>query len=184
MPASKRVPIVALTADAMTGTLGRCLEAGMDDYLTKPLDTTRLRDVLDRFVGSTSSTAAATPASADAAVCDATIGVRLAEIAGDDEQFMNELISSFILSGEEIIAQMQAASDRASLARSAHKLKGASDNLHMKRLAALALNLETRCQVLGPVIGIQDLATLATELERVSEGLRARLDRPPSQAAG
>ncbi|HVF17879.1 MAG TPA: response regulator, partial [Steroidobacteraceae bacterium] len=47
----KRTPIVALTANAMMGTLERCLEAGMDDYLTKPLDISRLQDVLDRFMG-------------------------------------------------------------------------------------------------------------------------------------
>jgi signal transduction histidine kinase/CheY-like chemotaxis protein/ligand-binding sensor domain-containing protein len=48
-----RVPIVALTADAMVGTLDRCLAAGMDDYLTKPLESKRLEQVLDRFVGET-----------------------------------------------------------------------------------------------------------------------------------
>jgi signal transduction histidine kinase/ligand-binding sensor domain-containing protein/CheY-like chemotaxis protein len=46
----QRVPIVALTADAMVGTLERCLAAGMDDYLTKPLDATKLEQVLARFV--------------------------------------------------------------------------------------------------------------------------------------
>jgi signal transduction histidine kinase/ligand-binding sensor domain-containing protein/CheY-like chemotaxis protein len=48
--AGQRIPIVALTADAMVGTFERCLEAGMDDYLTKPLDVKRLEDVLARFM--------------------------------------------------------------------------------------------------------------------------------------
>jgi two-component system sensor histidine kinase/response regulator len=46
----QRIPIVALTADAMVGTFERCLEAGMDDYLTKPIDVKRLEDVLARFL--------------------------------------------------------------------------------------------------------------------------------------
>jgi CheY-like chemotaxis protein len=46
-----RIPIVALTADAMVGTFERCLEAGMDDYLTKPIDVKRLEQVLARFRG-------------------------------------------------------------------------------------------------------------------------------------
>jgi two-component system sensor histidine kinase/response regulator len=46
----QRVPIVALTADAMVGTLERCLAAGMDDYLTKPIDVKRLEQVLDTFI--------------------------------------------------------------------------------------------------------------------------------------
>jgi CheY-like chemotaxis protein len=46
----QRTPIVALTADAMVGTFERCLEAGMDDYLTKPIDVKRLEEVLARFM--------------------------------------------------------------------------------------------------------------------------------------
>jgi CheY-like chemotaxis protein len=53
-----RTPIVALTADAMTGTLDRCLSAGMDDYLTKPLDVARLQGMLDVFMTTTREAAA------------------------------------------------------------------------------------------------------------------------------
>jgi two-component system sensor histidine kinase/response regulator len=48
--AGQRIPIVALTADAMVGTFERCLDAGMDDYLTKPIDVKRLEEVLARFM--------------------------------------------------------------------------------------------------------------------------------------
>jgi two-component system sensor histidine kinase/response regulator len=48
--AGRRIPIVALTADAMVGTFERCLAAGMDDYLTKPIDVKRLEEVLERFI--------------------------------------------------------------------------------------------------------------------------------------
>jgi len=44
-----RTPIVALTANAMTGQLERCLQCGMDGLLTKPLEAARLEEVLDRF---------------------------------------------------------------------------------------------------------------------------------------
>jgi len=44
-----RTPIVALTANAMTGQLERCLQCGMDGLLTKPLEPARLEEVLDRF---------------------------------------------------------------------------------------------------------------------------------------
>jgi CheY-like chemotaxis protein/HPt (histidine-containing phosphotransfer) domain-containing protein len=189
--AGKRIPIVALTADAMTGTLERCLAAGMDDYLTKPLDVSRLREVLERFVGSSTDVPVAAspmpvqPASAPA--CDASIRTRLAEIAGDDLDFMSELVSSFILSGEESLAQMHAAlqrNDRASLARAAHKLRGASDNMHMKRLATLASTMEIRCRGTESGDWSDDIATMNAEFERVSEELRAQLDEPSRRAAG
>jgi hypothetical protein len=47
----ERIPIVALTADVMTGQRERCVAAGMDDFLTKPVDVAELRRVLERFVG-------------------------------------------------------------------------------------------------------------------------------------
>ena len=59
-----RIPIVALTADAMVGTLDRCLAAGMDDYLTKPIDRKRLEEVLARFVSKNHSPSEPSTASA------------------------------------------------------------------------------------------------------------------------
>ncbi len=47
----RRTPIVALTASAMSGELSRCLSAGMDGLLTKPVEVARLREVLEQYVG-------------------------------------------------------------------------------------------------------------------------------------
>ncbi len=50
-PASRRLPIVALTANALKGDRERCLEAGMDDYLSKPIGRDELRAMLAKYLG-------------------------------------------------------------------------------------------------------------------------------------
>ena len=46
----KHIPIVALTADAMKGTREKCLATGMDEYLTKPIDSDELKCVLEQWI--------------------------------------------------------------------------------------------------------------------------------------
>ncbi len=48
-PPGRRIPIIALTANARPSDRKRCLEAGMDDYLSKPISLDRLRDLLERW---------------------------------------------------------------------------------------------------------------------------------------
>jgi CheY-like chemotaxis protein len=183
----RRTPIVALTANAMMGTLERCLEAGMDDYLTKPLDISRLQDVLDRFMN------AATPVVRATAVVEAPSGpdealkARLFEIAGDDTEFAAELVSAFVMGGEEAILELRAAAyrqDLDQLSRAAHKLKGASNNLHIDRLAALAADVETRARAGGRNDWSEELKMISAEFERVGEQMRSLLETQEQRKTG
>ncbi len=190
---SRRTPIVALTANAMMGTLERCLEAGMDDYLTKPLDISRLQDVLDRFMGRAEGDAPAARAAATGmpeAVpsADNTIRARLSDVAGDDEEFIIELVNAFLSSGEDTVQELRAAvelGDTAAVARAAHKLKGAAANLHVNNLATLSFDLETRAKSGQKVDWRADLEKIAAEFARVGENLRTQFGlTEPARKAG
>jgi len=176
----RRTPIVALTANAMMGTLERCLEAGMDDYLTKPLDISRLQDVLDRFIGERAGEPVTTAAvTAPASRIDNAIRARLEEIAGGDADFVGELIEAFVMGGEEALREMNAAArahDHEALSRAAHKLKGASANLHVDGLAALATALEQGAKAGKCDDALQSVAALTVEFQRIVEALRSEMD--------
>jgi two-component system sensor histidine kinase/response regulator len=188
---AKRTPIVALTANAMMGTLERCLEAGMDDYLTKPLDISRLQDVLDRFMGrAEGDLVAAAPPSAAATLptADNAIRARLADVAGDDEEFIIELVNAFLSGGADTVQELRAAvelSDATAIGRAAHKLKGAAANLHVNNLATLSFDLESRAKSGQKADWRADFEKIAAEFARVSDSLRTEFGiEEPARKAG
>jgi PAS domain S-box-containing protein len=180
-----RTPVVALTANAMTGQLEQCLQAGMDDYLTKPLDVSRLQDVLDRFM--TQSATTATVAADRAQPADPVSRSRLEEIANGDVDFAQEIVTTFILGCEETLSELRVganASDCQALSRAAHKLKGASANLHLETLAAAAFDIECRAKRCEQRDWLPDIEKVAVEFRRGAEVLRAQLQPLTLRKAG
>jgi len=188
---TKRTPIVALTANAMMGTLERCLEAGMDDYLTKPLDISRLQDVLDRFMGRADGEPVTAATSNDAAATrspDQAIRARLVDVSGDDEEFMIELVNAFLSGGADTVQELRAAvelGNAEAIGRAAHKLKGAAANLHVNNLATLSFDLETRAKSGQKVDWRADFEKIAAEFARVGASLRTEFGiEEPARKAG
>ncbi|MGH8188260.1 MAG: response regulator, partial [Steroidobacteraceae bacterium] len=111
-PVGRRTPIIALTANVLMTQLERCLEAGMDDYLTKPFDIARLQDVLDRFVAGRPAQSPVPRANRPGRSCGArAVETRLAQLSEGDAQFVAELIESFAASSSESLRAIRAAAD-------------------------------------------------------------------------
>jgi len=172
---TRHTPIVALTANVLAGQLERCLEAGMDDFLTKPLDVARLRDVLNRFSlnsshwGSNSEVIGAEPESGP------LDWRRINDIADGDGEFARELVQTFLDSTREALDEATAAwqqHDRSALARAAHKLKGASGNVGAQKLQTLAQHLETSSQTAAVEAVESALGAVVAEDECVREYVR------------
>jgi two-component system sensor histidine kinase/response regulator len=173
------LPIIALTANAMTGDRELCEAAGMDGYLTKPIEVERLRNVLSKFglEKDEAETSASTSAPLPAPEGNPGPPVDLCgfhRVTSGDHAFAQELVATFIASGEQQLAEMTAAAatpDRAALARAAHQLKGACANIHAHALRSLAQQLEADSTA-GDVRTLHQCnAHLREEFERVKQFL-------------
>jgi signal transduction histidine kinase/ligand-binding sensor domain-containing protein/DNA-binding response OmpR family regulator len=179
--AARRIPIVALTADAMTGTEQLCREAGMDDYLTKPLDRAKLSDIIARHVESGLRSNAARhgdASSAPPAAVDAPVDwEQLMTSTDGDAAFAQELVQLFIDSGDATLQEIRAALGRGDLAAigcAAHSLKGSSASIRAGSASAAAARLEEAAYA-GAVEQIPQLEEqLRREAGRAMDYLRAR----------
>ena len=107
----QRIPILALTADAMSGAERDCLAAGMDGYLTKPLNRRRLAESIERFLGSAAAVAPpAPPAALPPSPGDASPPVdweQFVSLTDGDGEFAQQLVQLFIDSGDAALAQIR-----------------------------------------------------------------------------
>ena len=157
----RRLPIIAVTAKATQGDRGRCLEAGMDDYISKPVRSEDFQAALSRWIpkreteenaanknaentnasdATSSENALATPA------LDTAVVANLRALAqSTDATLLQQIFEAFVGDGEQRIAVMQHAlreDDADSLRRAAHTLKGASANIGARSMADIAQQLQ------------------------------------------
>ncbi|MET0693452.1 MAG: response regulator [Propionibacteriaceae bacterium] len=179
-----RTPIIAMTAAASTEDRRRCLEAGMDDYVSKPIDLMALRALMDRWVHRADATDEPVPSAplGEERAVDLMVGLPVLnrnQLAGLDELRTSEgssLLTSIVhgyvtQSGDRLAAMRQAArmGDVDALWAAAHELQEASAAVGAGRVATLCGKL----QEAGP----QPAAT-------VGDGLLAELEIELTQAAG
>ena len=157
-----RIPIVAVTASALESERLRCLEAGMDDHLVKPLRSSQLLTVLDRWLPAPS---AVEPPRIPAPAAEPRIDLSLLDdVSGNDAELRRVLISALRRDGRAVVAELESAvarADRMAIAEQAHAFKGSTATLGVRSCSEAAAALERAAHADGSLDAA--LALLAAE---------------------
>jgi len=176
------IPIVALTAHTLTGDRERCIAAGMDDYISKPLTAELLLNTISRCLGLASSGAAAPvadPLQQSAGALD--VEKALQQLEGD-EDLLGELWNIFLGTAPQLFEQLSLAlqdGDGKSATLKAHSLKGASASIGATRVHIAAGEVEAAIRG-GDLDGARrHLEELERELNPVKREVGVRLQERP-----
>jgi CheY-like chemotaxis protein len=182
-----RLPVIAMTAGVLAEDRTKCTEAGMDDFIPKPVDLDVLRDVLIRWIDDrrTAATggAAALPRprpepeplpGADDALDRARLDLLRSLPGPSGAGLLDVVVASFAADAPARLAALRSAVDSGDLVlatAAAHALKGAAGNLGATRVAALSGELETAGRD-GDLVAARDLlARLDTQLREALSAL-------------
>jgi PAS domain S-box-containing protein len=142
--AAKGVAIVALTAHAVADYKLRCLAAGMDDYISKPVNFLEMSTILERIAGGEGASPPASPQYAPDGSGSLDVGAALARLDGD-QALLQEIITHFLGDLPAKIGQMRKAAaegDLLALRLVAHNIKNNAMTIGAGPCAALAAKLE------------------------------------------
>jgi CheY-like chemotaxis protein/HPt (histidine-containing phosphotransfer) domain-containing protein len=183
------IPIIAMTARAMQGDRDRCLEAGMNDYLSKPIDSSLLAKALERWLarsaGDSSHKSAGEPEGKAPGLAPPgpTVPVfdraALSDRLMGDENLIEKIVGVFL---EDIPRQIEAlkghvtGGDTEGVQRQAHTIKGAAANVGGEALRSVAFELEKTSRARD----MEQVKTLVPQLEAGFEQLRQAMRRVAS----
>jgi signal transduction histidine kinase/CheY-like chemotaxis protein len=174
---ARRMPIVSMTAHAMSGDAERFLSAGMDEYLTKPVTLRKLEKVLGTWLPSSAGAASVATVARAAAVPPAVDRAALAAMLGDEDPAgLAGLLQIFADEFAPLLAAVQralAGGDRGALRGAAHAAKGAAGSAAAGALAALLAQLEAAAADAAHAELASLVAAAYAEFERVRAEIAA-----------
>lgn len=151
-----RTPVIAMTANAMAGDREKCIDAGMDDYLAKPVALADLRDCVARWLmrhadSAVRESARTAPAATKQVAPISSEAVLDAKVLGELKEIMEEdylgLLQTFLHNAPGLLSEARQAviaGDIEAMIRPVHSLKSSSANVGAMRLSELARETE-RC---------------------------------------
>jgi CheY-like chemotaxis protein/HPt (histidine-containing phosphotransfer) domain-containing protein len=165
----RHIPIIAMTAHALKGDRERCLAAGMDGYVAKPIQAGELWQVIGQLATQNGAVGKTTQAS----VLNEELALKN---AGGDPTLLKELIEMFLDQCPKWMSDLRAAvaqRDTVRLQRAAHTIRGGAGNLAANAVAEAAQQLETLAQNGNLADVAEPFSTLETEIARLMPELTA-----------
>jgi PAS domain S-box-containing protein len=177
------VPVIAMTANAMRGDRERCLEAGMNDYVSKPMSPQALLEALNAWLPSdTPETRPDGPAN-EVLVSESMPEVPIFERAGlvarlmDDEALADRILARFLESTPKQIESLRKSldsGDAVAAKRTAHAIKGAAADLGAERLRLVAHRIEEAAHAGDLQTAVGHVGELQFQFERLREVIPAK----------
>jgi len=179
--AATRIPILALTANALRGEALRAQAVGMDAYLTKPLQLEALRGALNKWLPRAAKATNPLPAPADErAAVDLTV---LRSLIGDDDEAVDQVLHEYLSMLPQISADLEAAQGNGDLRRIGaitHKLKSASRSVGAMALGDLCAEIENACRIGARSEATALLENLRDSMDAARRALETHLIPPDS----
>ena len=167
-----RIPILALTANALRGEANRARAAGLDEYMTKPVQLPTLRTMLEKWLPhATVSSAPAAPQKKNRRQETSIVDIAVLEnLVGDDPATVNEFLTDYLTSSRLLAEEMRAAlaaGDSRQVGTIAHKLKSSSRAVGALVLGDLCAELENFGKTGDPEAIAQGVAQFDAGLAKV-----------------
>ena len=163
------IPIIAMTAHVVKGDRERCLEAGMDEYVSKPIDSDKLFEAIEKLTNAPGITKSA---AADPVTVDNTL---LLKAFDGDWNFLKEVVEVFLDDYPRLLDNLRRSlneGDCDTFMRSAHSLKGMLKNFRAEKAAEVAFDLEKKGKE-ADLNGVQaNIESLAAQIAEVDNTLR------------